>query len=422
MSTNTLDKQTVAKIASGTISQDELASMPVEDVFAAKSAGILQRRLGQIGIVKSDEDSRTITWAISDESTDRMGDVIRVAGWDLSEYEKNPVILWSHDQGMDHSIPAIGKALRTWKGEKRGGGAALMQEAEFAPGDIHPFADTIYQLAIRGFLNAVSVGFRPSEVYVPKSAEEREELKLGPRGVDFRKTELLENSVVNVPANPNALQNAMSDMVRRGIITDGTARMFVAEALEQEPGDWFGRAKSLVVDLEGIGERVRSIFEHTDESDASGDTAQDEPVSDEAGEESEEVLENPQDADVLTSTEGGEEDSEPAKSTEAEVVTTVVETVKSDPTPDYSLLVSALARMVEQQTEHTAAMRTLADALTDLARKVVSMSGEAAAPVAEPKSDSPDGHRTDIDEADLSAADKQARQLLESLKRMSAKS
>ena len=41
----------------------------------------------------------------TDESVDRMGDIIRFDGWDISNFEKNAVILWVHS----HLDPPIGK-------------------------------------------------------------------------------------------------------------------------------------------------------------------------------------------------------------------------------------------------------------------------------------------------------------------------
>ena len=40
-----------------------------------------------------DEANRTIEFVASTEAVDRYGDVIRVAGWKLDAYKKNPVFL-----------------------------------------------------------------------------------------------------------------------------------------------------------------------------------------------------------------------------------------------------------------------------------------------------------------------------------------
>src|SRR5882724_470430 len=102
-----------------------------------------------------DEAARTIEFTSSTEGSDRMGDVIRVAGWDLVNFEKNPVFLFSHRS----EDPPIGKILSSKK--QLGKNAALVQTAQFATKDIYPFGDTIFKMYKAGFMNAVSVGFMP---------------------------------------------------------------------------------------------------------------------------------------------------------------------------------------------------------------------------------------------------------------------
>lgn len=132
--------------------------------------------------------SRRRSFIISTASVDRDNDTIAVAGWKLENYRKNPVVLWAHDY---HSLP-LGKAIDvTIEGDK------LVATAEFAD---HEMANTVLRLIDGGFLKATSVGFRPSK-YVLN--EER-------RGVDFTEQDLLEFSIVPVPANPEALQISRS--------------------------------------------------------------------------------------------------------------------------------------------------------------------------------------------------------------------
>jgi hypothetical protein len=72
-------------------------------------------------------------------------------------------------------------------------GERLLATAQFATRDQYPFADTVFQLIRGGFLRATSVGFLPTK------------WKYRSDGVDFEEQELLEFSVVPVPANPEAL-------------------------------------------------------------------------------------------------------------------------------------------------------------------------------------------------------------------------
>lgn len=138
------------------------------------------------------DGSRTIRFCFSDGSVDRMGDTIEPSGWDLTDFNRNPVSLWAHDA----SQPPIGRASNV--GIE---GARLMGDIEFADVSTYAFADTIYRLTLGKFLNAVSVGFIPTD-YQWSKEDDRE------WGIDFLKQLLLEISLCPIPANPNALGEA----------------------------------------------------------------------------------------------------------------------------------------------------------------------------------------------------------------------
>ena len=136
--------------------------------------------------VKADGAARTIDFTISTGAVDRDRDTIDPAGWKLTAFRKNPVVQWAHDYAM----PPIGRATKI-----RVDGDALKATAEFATAEVYPFAETIYQLLKGGFLQATSVGFRPLK---HNWNDER-------GGVDFASQELLEFSIVPVPANADCL-------------------------------------------------------------------------------------------------------------------------------------------------------------------------------------------------------------------------
>ena len=140
-----------------------------------------------------DDDKREITAVGSQQKVDRDGDIIKVDGVDLKNYKKNPVVLWSHN----HGDPPIGKTKRVWKDNGK-----LMFKIEYAPPETYSFADTIFKLTKEGYINAFSIGFVPDW----EAAEPNE--KSG--GYTFSKTELLEISAVNVPANAGALVESRS--------------------------------------------------------------------------------------------------------------------------------------------------------------------------------------------------------------------
>jgi HK97 family phage prohead protease len=130
--------------------------------------------------VKNIKESGEIHAIASTSMEDRDGDMIMNEAWDYNNYVKNPLLLWSHDV---HSLP-IGKIVNI--NNKNG---MLEFDAIFAEKE-NPFAEQVSKLMKGGFLNAFSVG------YIPKSFDDKGRTT---------EAELLEISVVNVPANQQAL-------------------------------------------------------------------------------------------------------------------------------------------------------------------------------------------------------------------------
>jgi hypothetical protein len=175
-------------------------------------------------IVDESPSERTLTFRTSDETVDAYGDIIRVAGWDLSDWEKNRVFLWHHNRGLNTPQPPIAVGVKDQITKK-----ALIQTFSFASAETYPFADTIYKL-YRGvedpklgrvrFLHTTSVGFKPVTYEVPDD-KKKAKLGMGKYGVIFTHQLLKEVSAVTVPANPNAsLINAWRAMAAKGTLTD----------------------------------------------------------------------------------------------------------------------------------------------------------------------------------------------------------
>jgi HK97 family phage prohead protease/HK97 family phage major capsid protein len=133
-------------------------------------------------------------WTLSDESPDRMGDVIKADGWDLTNFKKNPVALWAHRSDM----PPIGR----WR-DLHIENQSLRGYLELAPAGTSERIDEIRKLVEAGILKAVSVGFKPIHSQPRRNGEKIV-------GEYFQKQELVETSLVSVPANPNALAVAKS--------------------------------------------------------------------------------------------------------------------------------------------------------------------------------------------------------------------
>jgi HK97 family phage prohead protease len=143
---------------------------------------------------------------------DRMGDIVRVEGIDLSRY--NNVVLFNHDPNM---AVARAEEIGVAEGELR----ALVQ---FPPEGTSENSDEVYRLIKAGVINSTSIGF------MPRKATRRE-----PDGYDFTESELLEFSFVAVPANPEARIVERSLLGAEAQIA--LARRNLASIIKAEPDD-----------------------------------------------------------------------------------------------------------------------------------------------------------------------------------------
>jgi len=144
---------------------------------------------------------RIIRFIASDESMDRDGDIVAATGWKLDNYLKNPVVLYGHN----YSELPVGKAENVVIDTAA---RQLIIDVKFptveelstgTPSEHALFVDSVYNLAKLGLLNAVSVGFRGIKVDpITDSAGHY-------TGRHFIEQELMELSIVPVPANANAV-------------------------------------------------------------------------------------------------------------------------------------------------------------------------------------------------------------------------
>lgn len=129
------------------------------------------------------DEERQFNTIITSGVKDRMNESINPDGWDFKNYFKNPVVLFAHKY---NELP-IGKTLKIEK-EKD----VIKANIKLIKG--LELADKVWHLIKEGVLKAVSVGF------IPKRYKEKDSDKY-----DIMEAELLEISVVPVPANPQAL-------------------------------------------------------------------------------------------------------------------------------------------------------------------------------------------------------------------------
>lgn len=145
--------------------------METKKIFTVENKGVVDK-----------ENNKLIGVIGSTGSVDRHGESVNPMGWKLENYTKNPVIQWAHNYDQ---LP-VGKAERVYIEDN-----ALKFDIKFAD---TAFAKDVFKLFEDKILSAFSVGFIP--------------LKWGVSGqdaYDIMEAELLELSVVPVPANPEAL-------------------------------------------------------------------------------------------------------------------------------------------------------------------------------------------------------------------------
>jgi HK97 family phage prohead protease/HK97 family phage major capsid protein len=164
-------------------------------------------------VAKAAPGGDPLEYVLSDGSVDRMGDIIEPGGWKLDNFKENPVALFAHDQSI---VVGTWANLRVAEGQLRGRLNLIKEGAS----DI---TDYVRALVKQKILRAVSVGFSAIKS-IPLDPNE----PFGPRR--FLESELLEASLVAVPANANALQV----MKALGIPADASALIFGKLAREDQ--------------------------------------------------------------------------------------------------------------------------------------------------------------------------------------------
>lgn len=135
----------------------------------------------------SNEKIAEATFVVSTAAVDSYGDTVNQDGWKLARFRTNPVVLWAHD---GRTLP-IGRAVNTWVEDGK-----LKSTVAF---DSERFAQRVAGMVQRRTLRATSVGFLPGEWEFSKDPKR-------PFGIDFKSGhELIEWSIVSVPANPETL-------------------------------------------------------------------------------------------------------------------------------------------------------------------------------------------------------------------------
>jgi len=152
--------------------------------------------------IRNEEKTEGFAWTLSTFDLDRFGERIDPQGWDFKAYMKNPIVEWAHR----YDIPAIGKIETLAVDENGLHGVVIFNSREF-----DQFGWSIGERVKNGVIRAGSVGFRVMEIEIPSKEDAPNGGKDG-TSLIFRKQELLEFSICNVPANPFALTKTNGEL------------------------------------------------------------------------------------------------------------------------------------------------------------------------------------------------------------------
>ena len=162
-------------------------------------SGDVQEDIKLYGTADIKLEGESFQWVLSDMTLDRDMERMDPTGWDLKEYRKNPIVLFGHNSW----VPAIGLIKNLKKPSEEKG--QLIGTVVFDESGNDPLALSVASKVRLGILSKGSVGFRV------KMIEILEDQRDGTRLI-HRKMELMEFSIVNIPANPSAqIQRMVTD-------------------------------------------------------------------------------------------------------------------------------------------------------------------------------------------------------------------
>jgi HK97 family phage prohead protease len=191
-----------------TVGFDEIASKRSDEVRGEAVVKAFR------GPASWDDVKRTARFTMSTQAEDRYGDVVEIAGMDIEQFLKNPVAPLAH-ASWDWPIGKwtdLEKNL-TGRPKRLDGTLNLLPEGEYDQ------ADLAARMIKHGIMRACSVGFIPKQTEIIRDEEGRW------LGFRFLESELIECSLVAIPANAQALVKAMGGDERDTKLTKSLIEM-----------------------------------------------------------------------------------------------------------------------------------------------------------------------------------------------------
>jgi len=173
--------------------QDKYAHLKEHETPVVKrgNSDVLFRATPSEVVPVDSAENNVFKFIITTNNVDRYGDVVEPSGMDATLFNENPVFLFNH---ISHSeLMPIGKCLGLTPTDTGVIGETIIH------GKTELSKDALVMVQ-EGYLRAVSIGFMPTEW---ENMPTEKNSWCEPRR--YTKWQLLEYSLVNIPANPYAL-------------------------------------------------------------------------------------------------------------------------------------------------------------------------------------------------------------------------
>lgn len=184
--------------------ETRLAALPNDDAFTL-------RRLSQgRGVSELQPGERAdVSW-ITEESPDRLGDIVLASGMDDSHFQMNPIVTLNHA----YDQPPVGRSL--WRRKARDGGKRGVKAKTHYPArpsgwtlsDWPP--DLAFELVKAGMLQGKSIGFIPLKLRAPTAEEVQQNAALAQVRYIIEEWLLAEYACCYLPMQPNAVVETVS--------------------------------------------------------------------------------------------------------------------------------------------------------------------------------------------------------------------
>lgn len=181
-----------------------LAGLPDDDAFTL-------RRLSQArGVSELQPGERAdVSW-ITEESPDRLGDIVLASGMDDSHFQMNPIVTLNHA----YDQPPVGRSL--WRRKARDGARRGVKAKTHYPARPEGWTlrvwppDLAFELVKAGLLQGKSIGFIPLKLRAPSAEEIQKNAELAHVRYIIEEWLLAEYACCYLPMQPNAVVETVS--------------------------------------------------------------------------------------------------------------------------------------------------------------------------------------------------------------------